>query len=482
MATNRKRSVKLTASAATATPTSRRRVTGGPGSYPPLDDLPDDIGDDRPDDSGGGSTVVGEAAGIMAEMGSLIGATGASVTVYRLVKNKRPAYVFECDPQSFSLDDLRSEYGGGDFTVYIHKDGELYKNIRVSVETPRAKPVDAESAAVAALRDDMAKQGKILEALALRMAAPPPAPVSPLASIFSGASLPETIGAISTMLQMLRPPAPPPPPAAPPPGSDTATAIDMLMKGIELARELNGGEKGESSLMDVVRDMVKSPFIAQAIEAAAHAQAPAAQPQRRLARPRPAPPPGAAPHTPNPLGPTVQRPAPQQFQHQQPTSQHEGQDMRINSHDPNGAAVATVVNPLVQYMEFLNVQAANDADPEVYAALVLDNLDDDTINALLSREPDPVTALLQDYPPAAAYREWYEDLVAIVADAVSGEDEGGGGEDDDSEIGAAGVAPDSDGGVIDVEAVESRASPPTPITSHASGAATPVRSRRSPAG
>jgi hypothetical protein len=208
-----------------------------------------------PDDSHSPITA-GDQDNLMSLMGSLIGAASASVTVYRVIKNKPLAYVFECSPDSFSMDQLRDEYGGGEFRVYIHKDGDLYRNVRVMVE-PKARGGSSDAdAALALVRDEMSKQGKLIEALILRQQAPQQAPS--LGSMLGQMDLPAVITAFGTLVQMMRPPAPPPMQA---PAFDASAGLDMLMKGIQLAKDLrdDSGGGGESSMMDVVRDLIKSP-------------------------------------------------------------------------------------------------------------------------------------------------------------------------------------------------------------------------------
>ena len=81
------------------------------------------------------------------------------------------------------------------------------------------------------------------------------------------------------------------------------------------------------------------------------------------------------------------------------------------------ATVDTSAASIMGHMEFLTNQAANGADPELYGGLILDQLDDDTLIRLLNMPPDPVTALLDMYPPAEPHREWFAELVAYVSSA-----------------------------------------------------------------
>jgi hypothetical protein len=230
------------------------------------------------------------------------------------------------------------------------------------------------------MRDFQAQQMAMMQAIANR----------PVPSPFANMNIPEVITAITAAISVLRPPpAPAPPPAQVVDQSDRA--INMLLKGIELAKDLGGGGGGESSLMDVMRDMVKSPVIAAAVQAASHPQ-----PMRQPA-PRPVVSHAKLPHTPQ----STPQPTPAPMN--QPQSAH---------------------TALVGYLTLLTAKAAEGADPGAYAQIILDNLDEELIISLLNRRPTPVDALISDYPPAAEQRAWFEDLVSIIQEAFE-DDEGG---------------------------------------------------------
>lgn len=88
------------------------------------------------------------------------------------------------------------------------------------------------------------------------------------------------------------------------------------------------------------------------------------------------------------------------------------------------ATIDTSATAIAGHMDFLCTQAANGADPELYGGLILDQLDDDTLIRLLNMPPDPVSALIEQFPQAAPHREWFEQVVAYVGSAFE-EEEGG---------------------------------------------------------
>jgi hypothetical protein len=317
-------------------------------------------------------------------MSELAGSSSSKVTVYRYVRGQQLAYVFACSPDAFSLDVLRDKYNGGDFRLFISKDGVLWKNRAVSVEPKQtagaSEPAPTQSAELGAvMREGFAKQAAMMAEALRAIAMPAPAPVSP----FAGIDIPAAITAVSALLATLRPP-PAPPPIQQNGGTDKA--IDMLLKGIDLARELKSesGGDGETSMLSILREFIKSPMLAQAVSVAA--QPPAAPVRPALARP--------------PQAPPVQQPA-QSF--------------------ASATPAAPPMNMLLtQYLGMLVKKAEEGSDPVLYADLVLDSLDEETLRALLVRPPSAVDALIADFAPVAQHRDWFQQLIdAIVAALAS---------------------------------------------------------------
>lgn len=326
-------------------------------------------------------------------MTGLQGAANSRITIYRIVKNQPPSYVAECAPESFSLDELRDKYNGGEFRLYIQKEGRLWKNMRVFVEAPTRAAVETHSPVSAGLGDVMAlmREGFAAQAAAIREAA---VARGSAPSLFSGANLPAIITAMTGALVALRPaPAPPPPPA-----SDTDVAsksIDMFMQGLQLARELREDTApADTSIGGMLQTVLKSPLMAQAVAAATTPpQAP------RLAAPTGGQPRPAAPAAP------MQNPA--------PPTQPESSDMNL----------------LHYYYGMLCQKAADGADPVLYAELVLDNVPDETLQSLLTKQPTPLDALIADYPAAAPHREWFASLIDTLMAAMTEEEVQVGGPD-----------------------------------------------------
>lgn len=330
---------------------------------------------------------------LQAMMGELAGASSSSISVYRSNKGQQLAYVFKCTPDAFSLDTLRDKYNGGEFRLFITRNGVLWKNKTVYVEPKQTTGGDApptQAAELAAvMREGFAKQAEMMAATLRALAsAPTPPPPAPL---LKGADIPAILTALPALIGMLRPP-----PAPPAPSLDANKSIDLILKGIELAREVKaeGGGEGEPSMLGILRDLIKSPMLAQAAAAMATQPAPAAPRLPQPAAPRPPQPQVTIPQPPPP-------PAQPSFASETPPPMMQ--------------------NMLTQYLGLLCVKAAEGSDPSLYADLVLDSLDADTLQQLLSRPPSAVDALIADHPPVAQHREWFEQLVAIIAEALAPE-------------------------------------------------------------
>lgn len=332
----------------------------------------------------------GEADDLQALMADLAGSSSSKITVYRVVKNQPLAYVFACTPDAFSLDELRDRYNGGEFRLFIAKDGALWKNKRIFVEPKSAQqtsepPPTAAAELAAAMRDGFARQAEMMQAIVRASA-------QPNGSLFSGMDLPATITAIAAAVTALRPP--PVPPAPPPLQADPNQAIDMLLKGIELARDLKADAGGgdEPSLMTILRDLIRSPVLAQAV-AASSAPAPA-----RL---------------------QVRPPAPGISHYQLEPNQVVAPALHQSFASETSAQPAASTNMLTQYLTLLVRKAAEGGDPALYADLVLDNVDADMLQVLLARPPSPVDALIGDHAPIAAHREWFQALVDTISEALA---------------------------------------------------------------
>lgn len=345
---------------------------------------PDDSDTELPSDAG-------ETDDLSVMMASLAGSVASSVTVYRVTKGSPLAYVFACTPDAFSLDELRDKYNGGEFRLYITKDGKLWKNKRVYVEQ-RQPPVQVERPSALtemaeSMREAFAKQAEVIREVTARAAAP----VAPGASPWAGLDIPAIISAITGAVVAFRPPPAPPAPAAPP--ADAAGSIDLFIRGLELGRELRqDGGGGEPTLMGMLSDVIKSPMLAQAAQAAMRPPIAPRRPAVQQIRQAPAVQPQVPP-------PTAHQPDTTTIQESSPMSA-----------DSNHFAAG--------YLAMLCGRAAAGSDPGLYADLVLDNVDDKTLDAIVNGQPTPVDFLAAFHAPVLEHREWFERLLAVMIEAL----------------------------------------------------------------
>jgi hypothetical protein len=159
-------------------------------------------------------------------------------------------------------------------------------------------------------------------------------------------------------------------------GVDTGTVMETLTHGIELGKQLGGAGGGDNTgavMLESLRAFTT--MLAQ-------------QPVRRPVPARQAPAPAAAlPAATAPAAP------------QQPDQ-------------------VTAMRTLLQV---LLAGAQRDGDPELYAALVLDQLGDEAVAELL-QQPDPVALLLQFEPAAAPHRDWLQAVAGELKDDADGDD------------------------------------------------------------
>lgn len=347
------------------------RAPAAPAPAPVVDNPAEAPDDDAPVDS------------LKSVLSQLADSANSNITVYRAERGQKQAYVYQCSPDEFSLDVLRDKYNGGTFRLYISKNGALWRNMVVVVEPKHAAdptpPTDA-ALMMARMQDMMAKQNEAIAAAIRSIAASAPPPPSPFANL----SIPELLTAVTGLIAIVRPPAPPP-----------TDPTGLLVKGIELATALKGDSSGgdsEPTVMGLLRDLIKSPLAAQAVMAAT--QAPPQVPQRPAPQVSHVKPPQPGPQATVPQPPAQPAPHPAM---------------------PQQAAI------MQQYLAILCQKASEGSDPALYADLILDSLDYDTINGLLARQPTPVDALIADFPGVAAHRDWFEQLIATIQ-SVGGDD------------------------------------------------------------
>lgn len=337
---------------------------------------------------------------ILAEFGQSPDNVAWSVKVYRAAQKGEPEpYLFTCSPNEFPIiDKLRDEYGTGKYRVRVFVNNRVHKYFTVSVEARRTAtaPVAPAPAPVSdGLAAALERQTALLERLINQRNTPVPQ-VNTLEMITG------VLGAISQVKNLFGP--------ATPPGPENA--IELFMKGIEAAKELGGGERGSTGLMDIVRDLLKSPIVEKMIEgAAANINVPHTAPALPLQ-------PGIG-EIPQPIVSTQQPPP------QAPTQQPPTNGDAIHQQAPSPENDPRLIG-MVHNIRYLATKAAANADVELYADWVLDNVPRDLLAQMIA-DPNALATLSAAVPEARPYVGWFGQLLALVKEILT--EEAGGVQD-----------------------------------------------------
>lgn len=287
-------------------------------------------------------------------------------------------------------DRLAQEYGTGHYELRVYKNKTLYRRLRIKIELPRTPQAVPPNNAGDAVAQAVLQQGKMLEALVLRLAnspPPPPAPVQSMADMFKGMA--EMAAAMKIFF-----PAPAPP----------VDPLQTLGSVIELVKNANS-EGREKGMLDLVGDFINSD-LAKSFAQQIQQPQPQAQPPRAIAPPT-AP---AQPRPPNVAAP-VPTPAPAQSPASASTASVEMPD------DKNTRAFNNLLSMLID-------GAIADDDPALYADLVEVRVAPEMLQQLLAL-PDPVGALANYRPEIATYRPWLLQVIEALTEGGEGETTGG---------------------------------------------------------
>jgi hypothetical protein len=196
---------------------------------------------------------------------------------------------------------------------------------------------------------------------------------------------------------------------APPQTGGGDKMIEMLIKGMELGRESGGGS--ETGLMDIVKELVKSPLLGSLAQAATSLpQMTPPQTRQQISAPQK----------------TGTIPAQPPTQSQQETT---------IMHNP------VIVHNLKKLIE----KAEKDSDPILYAEFILDNVPQSLVQQYIMRE-DLIEYLSSIDPRVNDYREWFIELrdhiIAVLTSPDDTGDDNGSGENSGELTPDATVTPD----------------------------------------
>lgn len=308
--------------------------------------------------------------------------SNAKVYVYKIdPKTKSDVFAFETSPAEFAtggLTEIGKRYGGGDYRVRVYANGRVLTHKRIAImeqkETPATAPgIGADLPALFAQQQAAMLDGFRMLAESLKPAPQPPAP-SMMEQLQVFAQLQGLMGGNQKQS-----------------GPDFGQMLDVLKQGMEMGRS-----GGEQSMLDVLMRGIETfgPVITEAVKAGAQnpamiQQAPA-MPQNQAAIAAPVP----------------------EIQSQQPQNEDE---------------MGILQNQILkQSIGFLVKQAQAGNDPDTYANMVLDQMDEKTLSDFVNR-PDWLDFLAQynagvKEPANAA---WFGELRVILIAYLTENDETG---------------------------------------------------------
>lgn len=323
--------------------------------------------------------------GALAELGG--DESGARVMVFRLPRpgdrGNRDSYIRTYQPSEFGLDVLRDEHGGGDFRVkVIGRDAKIIRNQTISIEKVELPPKTPDATAQLG---ELMMRGFAEMANAIKSTQD----VKP-----QGLQITDVLGLISTLSPMFSHA------AAPVASSNATDPIDMLTKIIGVQKLLQGdvipkNSDGETDSGAIVLKAIET-FGKPLAEMMAknHQQVPH-EPQPMLPMRAPVPLP-----SPNPVQQSIIPPN------------------EVNPEDEEMGMRMALLRPMVL------MAAANDADPETYANLMLDNFGEDQVQQYIFAENwfDQITQII---PEAPTIRPWLERVRAVAIELLTPEAETG---------------------------------------------------------
>lgn len=295
------------------------------------------------------------------------------IKLHRVLERKgEREWLFDILPSELPImDRVKEEYGGGKYEASLFKNGKLYRKFNFNIANPKIKDVTKSIAGdlnnvVTLLVQQQEKSFSQLKELMIN---------NKPAQSFNMLEMMTTMVTLMSQMKSLMP--------SPVNGSGN---VELLLKGMEIAKDFNGGN-GESTMMDVIRDLIKSPLMQKVIEGSS-SFVDSNNPNNNK-------------HNLNKI--PVQT---NMLSKQKPESNlQENNDM----------------NPLIKgYINQLVKKAAQDSDPELYAAFILDNVPETTIRQYILRD-DLMEMITKINPQASQYSLWFAELKNNIIEILASE-------------------------------------------------------------
>lgn len=303
--------------------------------------------------------------------------SNAKVFVYKIDKaTKLEAFAFETSPAEFAtggLTEIGKRYGGGEYRIRVYADGRILTHKRIAImeqkETPQTAPVNI----AADLQGLFAQQqSAMLEGFKMLAESLKPAPQSPAPTMLEQM---ETFARLQSLMGGNQRQS----------GPDFGQLLDILKQGMEMGRGA-----GEQSMLDVLMRGIETfgPAITEAVKTGA-----VNQPMPMMHAPAMT----AAPAIAAPV-PAIQTAA--------PTNEDEMGILRNAM--------------LKQAINFLVNQAKANNDPETYANMVMDQMDENALKDFINR-PDWIDFLAQFNPEVKLPQvsAWFDTLRSIIIEFLT---------------------------------------------------------------
>lgn len=328
-----------------------------------------------------------DALTIEENIAALFNADDKSVTwncmVYELDKaaGNTEQYLFSVLPDELPAlnDRLRDNNGTGVYRIRVYKktgsQNRVFRQFDRRIKAP-PKPVAAPtqqndlSAILAAMERNNERMIQAITAASQR----PPVTYAPPVSTNPFEGMQQMATAMAAIMQAFRP-------------AEGRSSIDLIMKGVELASNLEKGDK-ETNMFDLIKEALSSlPAIVQMTEAQRTAQLPA---PTKTQLPAPVKPAGTA------LPIVTPQPQPQ------PAMTPEMQTQTV------------IRNSVLSLIP----KAVKGSDPALYAELIADDLGADMCMALIG-QPDLQGQLQILVPEMVPYMPWFQSLLAELTELVN---------------------------------------------------------------
>lgn len=294
----------------------------------------------------------------------------AKVYIYRVRKGQKDAYLKETTPNDFAqggLEELRQEYGGGDYRVRVYKNGRVCANQVVSLEDVRKPEIRETQADFTPILQTMNQGFEKLGQMMLQLAQ---------LSQPKQEDRKEMLQEMILLKQLFS--------NEQKPAVDPSSMFETFMKGLELGKEISPN-KPETTENDLMLEMFRG-----IAGAAVHMpQQPAGMMQQNVA-------------------PTVPH-IPQQIQQQvspQPVAQPQGEEMNVQ---------AIMIK---QAVNFLVSQAERNNDPFTYANMVLDQMPEDSLNQILN-DPNWLQSLAAFNAKVLQHQGWFNELRSNIVQLMN---------------------------------------------------------------